>query len=143
MVALSRQRMTSEISSEFVVFLIGMRINNWWKIHQWLPVLMAMPKMIRELYTHPDLGFISQESWFGRTTIMVQYWQSFDHLEAYARNRNATHLPEWARFNRKTSTDGVGIWHETYVVDKGNHESLYINMPRFGLAKMGKHITGE
>ena len=40
------------MSDGLVVFLIGMRINKWWKIHQWLPVFLAMPKMIKELYTH-------------------------------------------------------------------------------------------
>ena len=43
------QRMTAEMDGEFVVFLIGMRINKPWKLHKWLPVLFAMPRMIKEL----------------------------------------------------------------------------------------------
>jgi hypothetical protein len=31
--------------------------------------------------------------WFGRTTILVQYWRSMDQLLAYATNREAAHLP--------------------------------------------------
>ena len=31
----------------------------------------------------------------------------------------------------------VGIFHETYLVQEGQHECLYNNMPRFGLAKAG------
>ena len=136
------ERMTVEKEDEFIVFLIGMRINKWWKIHKWLPVALAMPKMIRELYAQPEMGFISQESWGGRTTIMVQYWKSFEHLEAYAKNRNAAHLPAWAQFNKNISSNGdVGIWHETYLIKKGCHESVYNNMPQFGLAKIGKHKT--
>jgi hypothetical protein len=27
----------------------------------------------------------------------------------------------------------VGIWHESYVVPAGQAESIYVNMPRFGL----------
>ena len=136
-----KHRMTAEVNDEIVVFLIGMRINKWWKIHKWLPVSMAMPKMIKELYGNPDLGFISQESWFGRTTIMVQYWKSLEHLESYARNRNASHLPEWSKFNKQIGNRGdVGVWHETYLIKKGSHESVYTNMPRFGLAKVGKHL---
>ncbi len=137
-------RMTTENNEEMVVFLIGMRINNWWKIHKWLPVAIAMPKMIQELYKDPELGFISEESWLGRTTISVQYWKSFDHLEAYAKNRNAHHLPAWAEFNKKIhNSSDVGIWHETYVIKKGCHESLYHNMPLFGLANMGRHSVVE
>ena len=43
------KRMTAEVEGEFVVFLIGMRINAFWKIHKWLPVALAMPRMLREL----------------------------------------------------------------------------------------------
>jgi hypothetical protein len=139
---INKGRMTAEMDNEFVVFLIGMRINKWWKIHQWLPVMLAMPKMINELYKNPQLGFYHQESWFGRTTLMVQYWQSFEHLEAYAKDRNANHLPAWAKFNKTIGNSGdVGVWHETYLIKKGCDESLYINMPRFGLAKAGNHVA--
>ncbi|MFQ5488609.1 MAG: DUF4188 domain-containing protein, partial [Gammaproteobacteria bacterium] len=101
---------------DFVVFLIGMRINRLWKIHKWLPVAMAMPRMIEELYRNPDLGFLCHEQWVGRTTIMIQYWRTFEHLESYARNKSSKHLPAWAEFNRNISNNGdVGIWHETYL----------------------------
>ncbi|MEE9326219.1 MAG: DUF4188 domain-containing protein [Cocleimonas sp.] len=142
MTALMNGNIEGEKQQEFVVFLIGMRINSWWKVHKWFPVLSAMPKMIKELYQNPEHGFIHQESWFGRTTLMVQYWKSFEHLEAYAKNRNAHHLPAWAEFNKKVANSGdVGVWHETYLVKEGCNESLYINMPRFGLAKAGKHVV--
>ena len=42
------KRMTAEVDGEFVVFLIGMRINKPWKVHKWLPVFLAMPKMLKE-----------------------------------------------------------------------------------------------
>jgi hypothetical protein len=135
------ERMTVNMEGEFVVFLIGMRINNPWKIHKWLPVILAMPKMLKELYSNPVMGFISQESWFGRTTIMVQYWKSFEHLENYAKNKNSTHLPAWSKFNKQIGNSGeVGIWHETYLSKTGNYECIYNNMPRFGLGKAGNHI---
>ena len=146
MTEIIRQRMTADVDGEFVVFLIGLRINRLWKIHKWLPVFNAMPKMLKELYQNPDLGFISQESWFGRTTIMVQYWRSFEHLESYAKSRSSEHLPAWTEFNRKIGDSGdVGIWHETYLSQKGMHESVYSNMPQFGLGKVGNHVpaTGK
>lgn len=37
--------MTADMEGEFVVFLIGMRINKWWKLRSWLPVFFAMPRM--------------------------------------------------------------------------------------------------
>ena len=140
------QRMTADVDSEIAVFLIGMRINKPWKIHKWLPVVFAMTKMIKELYANPGLGFLSQESWTGRTTLMVQYWKSFDQLRDYAKNTNSHHLPAWRAFNEKIGSNGdVGIWHETYLVKPGSYECIYHNMPKFGLAKVGKHVpaTGK
>ena len=132
------ERLAASFDGPFVVFMIGMRINNVLKIHKWLPVATAMPRMLRELYSHPELGFVHAEAWFGRTTIMVQYWRSMEHLLAYARNKDAEHLPAWRDFNRAVGTDGsVGIWHETYLASLGTYENIYVNMPLFGLGKAG------
>lgn len=139
-----KERMTADVDGEFVVFLIGMRINKPWKIHKWLPVSMAMPKMLNELYKNPEVGLINHESWFGRTTIMIQYWKSFEHLEKYAKSKDSSHLPAWAEFNKKIGSNGdVGIWHETYLSKKGGYECVYNNMPRFGLAKVGAHLPAS
>jgi len=136
LVEIIKERMSAKVDGDFVVFLIGMRVNKLWKIHKWLPVALAMPKMISELNKNPELGFIGHEQWFGRTTIMIQYWKSFEHLENYAKNRSSNHLPAWKKFNKKVGSNGdVGIWHETYLSKTGKYESVYNNMPLFGLAK--------
>jgi len=49
-------RFTAKLDDEFVVFLIGMRINRPWKVREWLPVAVAMPKMLRWLDQHPEAG---------------------------------------------------------------------------------------
>jgi hypothetical protein len=67
------ERMTARIDGELVVFLIGMRINRLWKVHKWLPVARAMPRMIAELAAAPEHGFLGAEQWFGNPTIMLQY----------------------------------------------------------------------
>jgi fumigallin biosynthesis monooxygenase-like protein len=63
-------RMTAQVEGDFVVFLIGMRINSFWKVHKWLPVAMAMPRMLRELQQDPKSGYLGAESWFGNPTIL-------------------------------------------------------------------------
>ena len=132
------ERLTSTLDGDFVVFLIGMRINNPLLVHKWLPVARAMPRMINELLRQPDLGFIHAEMWFSRTIILVQYWRSMDLLLAYAKDRNAAHLPAWQAFNKSVGTDGsVGIWHETYAASSGTYENVYVNMPPFGLGRAG------
>ncbi|MDN4494748.1 DUF4188 domain-containing protein [Ureibacillus aquaedulcis] len=134
-------RYTIDHTEDIVVFIIGMRINKRLAMHKWLPVFNAMPGMIRELYTNKEeLGFLSMESYFGlRTTVMIQYWRSTDELLSYAKNEK--HLAAWKNFNQKTrNNDAVGVYHETYQVNKNNYESIYVNMPQYGLGKALKHI---
>lgn len=138
------ERLTAQLPGEFVVFLIGMRLNQPWRVHKWWPVASAMPRMVSELARQPELGFLHAESWFGRTTLMLQYWRSLDQLLAYARNKEAEHLPAWRAFNRAVGTDGsVGIWHETYVAREGTHENVYVNMPPFGLGRAGQLLPAS
>ena len=133
-----RERLTATLEGDFVVFLIGLRFNNLLKLHKWVPVARAMPRMIKELEHHPELGFLHAETWFARTIIVVQYWRSMPQLLAYAKNRQAEHLPAWQSFNKAIGTDGsVGIWHETYLASHGTYESVYVNMPPFGLGRAG------
>jgi hypothetical protein len=133
-------RMTAEISGEYVVFLIGMRINKWWKLHRWLPAFRAMAPMLRVLSRQPGLGLLGATSWIGpHGPMLVQYWRSVEQLEAFARDAALPHHPAWRAFNRAVGGGGdVGIWHETYLVGPGRWESVYVNMPRFGLASAGE-----
>jgi len=132
------ERLAAELDGSFVVFLIGMRINSFWKLHKWLPVAAAMPRLIRELSQRPESGFLHAEAWFGRTTLMVQYWRSVEQLLAYARDKESEHLPAWRAFNKAVGTSGsVGVWHETYLAGPGTYENVYVNMPPFGLGKVG------
>ncbi|MCU1387827.1 MAG: hypothetical protein JWL72_1165 [Ilumatobacteraceae bacterium] len=132
-------RFTAEIDGDFVVFLIGMRFNKLWKVHQWMIPFLAMPKMLRELQQHPEKGLLGARMTVGgRTITMVQYWRSFDQLEAFAKNPDDPHLPAWKAFNKRIGTSGdVGVYHETYRVAPGQHESIYSNMPVMGLAAAG------
>lgn len=135
------QRMTAKIEGDFVVFLIGMRINRFWKFHKWLPVAQAMPKMLQELAANPQSGYLGSELSGGLKPLMVQYWRSFEHLEAYARDPNQHHFPAWKDFNKKVRSNGdVGIWHETYLVRAGEYECVYNNMPAYGLGKAAQLI---
>ncbi len=143
MVRVSSERLAVEYEGELVIFLIGMRINKWWKVHKWLPALLAMPKMIKELEADPSSGFLGYNGLMGTT--IVQYWKSFDHLEAYARNQDKAHWPAWTDFNRrmKGSLGDVGIWHETYVISPGQFEAIYSGMPPFGLGKVGELVPAS
>ncbi|MEB8150677.1 DUF4188 domain-containing protein [Staphylococcus xylosus] len=46
---MNKGRYTVLPSKPITLFLIGLRVNKWYKIHKWLPVLLAMPPMLKEL----------------------------------------------------------------------------------------------
>jgi hypothetical protein len=134
-------RYTTQIEGPFVVFLIGLRINRLLAVNKWLPVAKAMGPMLSELYANPQLGLLSAySSVYWRGVMVTQYWRSFDHLVQYAQSRDSVHLPAWKAFNESVGNDGtVGIWHESYQVANGQYETVYANMPRWGLALAGTH----
>ncbi|MEY4250960.1 MAG: hypothetical protein RJA87_2593 [Pseudomonadota bacterium] len=139
MAKIIQQRMAAEADGSFVLFLIGMRVNRWWKVWKWWPVATAMPRMIIELYKNPELGMLHAQTLFAFPNIVVtQYWRSFEDLEAYAKDRDKAHLPAWQAFNKSVGSDGdVGIWHETYLISPGQYENVYNNMPAWGLGVAG------
>jgi hypothetical protein len=65
----------------------------------------------------------------------VQYWSSLEKLYAYASAPTQAHRPAWTRFNRRArkAAGVVGIWHETYLVDRA--ESIFVATPSMGLPK--------
>ena len=134
------RREHAQLDGDFVVFLIGMRINRPWRVASWLPVVMAMPQMIRELEAQPQLGLLNARL-LGLSSI--QYWRSQEQLLAYARSRGGLHLPAWQAFNRRARQSGgdVGIWHETYRVRAGEYENMYVDIPPLGLGKAGRRAA--
>jgi len=137
-----RGRYTAQIEGSFVVFIIGMRINKLLAVHQWMPVASAMGPMLQHLKQHPELGLLHAQAYlYWRGVALVQYWRSFEQLEQFARDPALNHLEPWKRFNRAVGAGGsVGIWHETYVVQANQYETVYGNMPRMGLALAGTHV---
>lgn len=136
MARIDTRRMTHRHEGSLVVFHIGMTINKWHRPDRWWPTFAAMPGMLAELAKEPDWGLLGYRLLFGRGgPTVIQYWESTDKLYAYAGDPAARHRPAWAEFNRRARTaDGaVGIWHETYVVDRA--ESIYVGTPTMGLAR--------
>ena len=134
-------RMTAVHEGDFVVFIIGMRLNNIFKVHKWLPAIFAMPAMLKELAKNPESGFLGAEQGM---RFMIQYWRSLDDLTRYARATDSKHFPAWVRFNKalSKSTD-LGIFHETFIVKAGAYECVYNNMPPFGLGKVSKLVPAK
>jgi Domain of unknown function (DUF4188) len=96
--------------------------------------------MLKELQARPESGLLGYRSIGGLA--FLQFWRSFEHLEAYARAAELSHWPSWAALNRcmNKSRGDVGIWHETYLVRAGEYEAIYSGMPLYGLGKVGRLI---
>ncbi|MFK4800222.1 DUF4188 domain-containing protein [Streptomyces sp. MPA0124] len=142
-------RTTAAAEGDVTVLLIGMRINHFWAVHHWLPVFLAMPRMLRELAKAPERGLLHHVLLTAspRTYYVVQYWESKEKLYRYAHSPDMFHHRAWAVINgkeRKGKVRGhVGLWHEAYVVPEGSYESIYADMPAFGLAAAHGRVSLE
>ena len=136
-------RRYAEIDGDFVVFLIGARFNLRHPIAtiRDLGGRRGMKHMLDYLTEHPDKGLLGFE--MGLPTI-VQYWRSFEHLEAFAKDTDDPHLDAWRNYWRRIGrSTRTGIWHETYLVRAGEYEAIYGNMPARGLAKAGWLVSAD
>jgi len=138
-------RFTAKTDQPFVVFLIGMRINKWWRFDKWIPVSSAMGPMMQTLFTSPEKGFLHAEFFWNMSgPVIIQYWRSFEELEQFARQPSDQHIEAWKKFNQVVGKDGsVGIWHETYLVEPDKFEVFYGNMPKFGLGAAMRHVEAS
>lgn len=137
-------RFTAEVEGDFVVFLIGARVNTFKGLRRFGWIGQSMNKMMDILNTNPQKGYLGGESFFRLwplTVCTVTYWRSFEDLDAFAFRRDDPHVDPARRFNQEIGADGsMGIWHETYLVRAGEYEVIYGNMPLFGLAKATRHV---
>ncbi|MGW8377470.1 DUF4188 domain-containing protein [Streptomyces sp. ODS28] len=136
-----RGRTTAAAEGEVAVLLIGMRINHFWAVHQWVPVMRAMFVMLAELAKAPERGLLGRVLLTAspRTYYVVQYWESQEKLYAYATSPDAFHHHAWKLVSRKEREGKVrghvDLWHETYMAPAGKYESIYYDMPPSGLAR--------
>jgi hypothetical protein len=139
MTELVTKRVTAELEGDFVLFRIGMRINALRKVHEWLPLVRAMNRMLAELEADPERGLLGYDAKPGiRNHELVQYWRSFEALREYALDADREHAPAVAWTNEQMrASDAVGIWHEAYLIRDGEYETVYDNVPVRGLGAVG------
>jgi Domain of unknown function (DUF4188) len=129
-------RWMAQIEGDFVVFVIGARFNSKWQAFRAVSDLggrRGMGHMLKYLTDHPEKGLLGYET-TGLT--VIQYWRSFEHLEAFAKDNSDPHLAVWRNYWRRVGRSSrTGIWHETYLVRDGEYEAIYNNVPPRGLGK--------
>ena len=139
--AVRQGRWTAEIEGDFVVFLINARPS--WRLIRSIRDLggRSMQQMLDYLMEHPEKGLLAYQR-HGPFGVIVQYWRSFEHLEAFARDKDDPHLEVWRNYwKRVGKSTRTGIWHETFLVKAGQYEAIYGNMPPIGLGKAGRLVT--
>jgi len=146
MAEIARGRWTHAHTGELTVFLIGMRVNRFWRPDAWWPAFTAMLPMLAELSADSESGLLGYRLLIGwRGPTIVQYWRSPEHIYRYASEAEAKHRPAWSAFNRRTRKvpGAVGVWHETYRV--AGAESVYVDLPPMGLAAAtaSRPVTGR
>jgi hypothetical protein len=134
------RRMRAEIEGDFVVFLIGARLSKLQLVQGFMDLggRRGMRHMLDYLVARPEKGLLAYE--MGLPTI-VQYWRSFEQLEAFAKDKDDPHLDIWRQYWRRVGRSArTGIWHETFLVRAGQYEAVYGNMPPHGLGKAGRLV---
>ncbi|MCW2817376.1 MAG: hypothetical protein JWR42_163 [Marmoricola sp.] len=136
-------RVTHAYDGDLVLFMIGMRVHQPWRLRTVGRVFAAMPKMLVELErdraADGDLGFLGGRTVLdGRGPTILQHWRSVEHLHRFAADPDLAHRPAWRAFYgwAAKAPEAVTIWHETYAVPAGAHESVYVGPARFGLAAL-------
>jgi hypothetical protein len=129
-------RWRAEVDGDFVVFIIGARVDWRHPIRTFrdLGGMRGMPYMLKHLSERPESGLLGYQT-HGLTT-NVQYWRSFEDLERFANAPEEPHKPAWRNYWQRVGRDPrSGIWHETFLVRAGEYEAVYGNMPPHGLGK--------
>jgi hypothetical protein len=65
-----------DVPAGTTVFLIGMRVNDVRRVRDWWYTAVQMPRMLKQLSQHPELGLLSYQTYLGRSVMVVSYWSS-------------------------------------------------------------------
>ena len=129
-------RWTAEIEGDFVVFLIGARVNKPWQLVRILRDLggrRGMNHMLKYLTEHPGKGpaRLRDDGHCQRPILAL--------VRAPRSLREEQRRPAFVRVAQLLEgvgkDDRAGIWHETFLVRDGEYEAVYGNVPARGLGK--------
>lgn len=124
-------------SAGHAMCMLGIRINKWHRPHHWLPLILALPPLLRALMHDPESGLVGYRLLVGptpREAMLLQYWRGLDDLRAFAVPPGSSHRSaqqrNWSHYAEADAA--VGIWHE--IIEPSNWHGVYGNMPPTGLA---------
>lgn len=135
MTQIHRGRMAAEIDGDFVIYINGFRLNNLRAALKYVRAGRKIGKMFERLAEDPDSGFLGyQPALQGlRGGGTIQYWRSLEALQRFAQDPDDMHVPAWKWVNENLRNGEVGFWAEIYLIEDGNYETFYRDMPPKGL----------
>ncbi|MFC2131946.1 monooxygenase family protein, partial [Bacteroidota bacterium] len=103
---------TSKPENSFVVFIFGMRINNFLFLWLWIPFFIRLVRIVKRLRKYKESGMLNAHLIITTNGIgVIQYWESFDKLEKFALDKNDMHVPNRIKYGKSVGKSGiVGIW---------------------------------
>ena len=138
------KRVTASIEGDFVVFLIGMRVNQALEGLEVAAGVRRDAADAAELEASPESGFLGAGRYVGspRRPMVVQYWRSFEHLERLRAQQGRRALAGLGRSS--TSASGrAATWasgtRPTWC-PPASYDSVYNNMPPIGLGAVTELI---
>lgn len=143
-------RHAADLEGDFVLFIIGLRLNQPWQLRRFAQVNWWTYTTVKQARARADLGLMHVNHGYlkGVGPFVLQFWRSWEQLEAYSHDKELLHVPSWAKYNREVRPGAsVGVWHETYLVSDGAAEGVYVNMPQMmmglagGVRPVGSHNT--
>lgn len=131
-------RLAAEIEGDFVIYINGFRLNKLRAFLKWFTAGRKIAKMFEALAEDPDSGFLGyQPALQGlRGGGSIQYWRSLEALQRFAHDPDDMHVPAWKWVNENLANGEVGFWAEIYLIEDGNFETFYRDMPPKGLGSI-------
>ncbi|KAI4157352.1 MAG: hypothetical protein LQ342_008346 [Letrouitia transgressa] len=140
----------SETSEGVVMFLLGARLNH--PLGKLGPGAVQVNEVFNDMWREAEQNS-SKWGYLGRTatlvdfsdterapTIWISYWKDLKGLQKFS--EGAAHRLGQNMYNSK-KLPFVGIMHETYYAPKGCWETIYDNMPPWGLGKCTAKIPAK
>ena len=138
-------------SESIVVFHLGARSNH--PLGVLAPGFMAtverVKKINEEMAADPvEYGLLGKSNWIklddaaGNETMTIYYLRDYDALHRLA--HGTTHLESvkwWTRIVK--DHPHIAIYHETYIISKGQWENIYINSQPTGMGDTWFPVTRE
>lgn len=124
--------------NEICLVRLGIQSKGWWGPAYARSVMKSIEassqKAIQDRagLLHTDMFLISFRHWG-----LIQYWESFDKLEAWS--HSPPHSEWWRQvLERARTKQDIGIYHESYLVPSSKLESIYLDCEPTGLASFGR-----